>query len=109
MGRKIRKKIWCDTIKRKIRRIFLYAMRRVDRVVNNRGLSADYAARVTMVNVFNRSCHVPSSRPMLCQQYPDPILFKRDARNRKRLEIIRVMSERERALSIDLSLCGKCI
>lgn len=54
-------------------------MRRVDRVVNNRGLSADYAARVTMVNVFNRSCRVPSNRPMLYQEYPDPVLFKRDA------------------------------
>lgn len=67
MKEKVREATQCDAIKRKTKRRITYAQRVVV-IVNSRDLSVDYAARVTTVNVFNRSRHVPSIRPMLHQQ-----------------------------------------
>lgn len=67
MKEKVRETTQCDVIKRKTKRRISYAQRVVV-FVNSRDLSVDYAARVTMVNVFNRSRHVPSIRPTLHQQ-----------------------------------------
>lgn len=66
MKEKVRETTQCDAIKRKTKRRISYTQRVVV-IVNSRDLSVNYTARVTMVNVFNRSRHVPSIRPMLHQ------------------------------------------
>ena len=106
---KVRETTQCDAIKRKTKRRISYTQRVVV-IVNSRDLSVDYAACVTMVNVFNRSRHVPSIRPMLHQHKTWSCNLSNAMRSREKDQNnIKGRVERERALSIDLSLCGKCI